>query len=1354
MDEQLRRQFVSDAIKMGIIRTDPLADDARKREIIPNKLLDYEEAGLRGKGETVFAEAKPYEGFWGRATQTAKEWTTLDQNVLTILSRKALSGKQIDPATGEMKQEEDYIKDLQLKREKDKYLLSGSEPPEGILEKAGDIVGVIAKEVSGPTAILSSPIGGTLKGLARWGALSAAGGIYEATSETAKQVAETGNIASGEEIAIRGGIGAIATPILDKAIRMGFNYAEKGTSSIYRKVKDKLKKDPFDAHVQEAVRRGILDGNKVSELKAEMQAGTSYVGFIDDFILSNTVKDKILSNNPIRREDILVPFAKKVGVTIYQGRIKSKTKKGYYVSNRQDIRIKNLSDIETAAHEIAHYIDDEAFNGFSKRKSGSGIGFRPWDVAENAKIYSAELKTVSYDETKIYEGFAEYVRLWMTQPENAVKAAPEFTKWWENFVQTDTRFGPALMEAKTGMLAYMQQGALNRLASKVGPQRALKEYSIADDMRASIFDDLHGVYKMETELKGGITEGGAYETARLTRAANSIAEGSLRLGKIIINEDGSHGYEGKGLFSILNPVEDDIGKWELYTLARSANELRKQGRLGKSPFTLAEINAGIDLETPAFKTAFDEYQVWKEATLDFAQSKGALNPQIRSLFNRHDYLPLFRTGFNGHGGGSKIPGSTKVTNRYKGSERNIASVIGNIIENQRFIIQKSLQNEARLKIAKMASTEKGGGKFMVPISKGTKVQKVDKEQLESYIYGLFGVTKKDIENDLVPGEMKSAIEQMYIALDNEPAYLDFWLRGQEPNDKTNVIAVLDKGKPKYYEVGDPLLFRAITSFNRPEILGIEKALNWFRRLGQATVTLTIDFMGANIARDTILASILSRNGFKPVISSLHGIGSRLAEDKNYRDAIANGLGMSSFMLDEGAFRKHLERYYSSKGINFKSIIDTPAKMLYALESIADAIEMSSRLGEVSAAIKAGKSKRHAAYLGREISTDFAMRGDRFNAVGNTMNVLYNSVMFVKPGMNGLDRIYRGFTKDPNKAAIFIKTGLLAVMSMGLYMVNRGNPLYEQKEDWEKDTHWFFYVPKKEYFDYVTTNGKEPENAEEYTGLFHEWKYPKIWEIGAIASIAERSVGAIMDKRENSYEDWELAHSTFRILKNMFNLDWVPQMLRGPYEVAINENRFTESPIQTQGMKTLPQWLRSRESTPKVLTKLGEASYKAGLPESLQINPVVGEHLIRSYFNTWGLYGLMISDALTNDNKPEMRVSDYPGLRRFYGGDQPARKTKYEDDFWEVLRLATETRRAMSLLEPTNIRLSDKLYKTEENKRYEELSAMNDYMGDIRKNINAVYADPMLTPEEKSRQIDALYLEKNRALKEIVDQEGN
>jgi hypothetical protein len=67
----------------------------------------------------------------------------------------------------------------------------------------------------------------------------------------------------------------------------------------------------------------------------------------------------------------------------------------------------------------------------------------------------------------------------------------------------------------------------------------------------------------------------------------------------------------------------------------------------------------------------------------------------------------------------------------------------------------------------------------------------------------------------------------------------------------------------------------------------------------------------------------------------------------------------------------------------------------------------------------GENPRHAAYLAREVSTDFAMKGD-----SKALGFMYDTVMFLRPALVSWDRLYRGVAHDPHKGAIAAKAGTM------------------------------------------------------------------------------------------------------------------------------------------------------------------------------------------------------------------------------------------------------------------------------------------------------------------------------------------
>ncbi len=410
---------------------------------------------------------------------------------------------------------------------------------------------------------------------------------------------------------------------------------------------------------------------------------------------------------------------------------------------------------------------------------------------------------------------------------------------------------------------------------------------------------------------------------------------------------------------------------------------------------------------------------------------------------------------------------------------------------------------------------------------------------------------------------------------------------------------------------------------------------------------------------------------------------RLPEDPDYKDFIANGGGISSYLLDERAYRANLEAFYRRKGIDPRTVMGLGRRGWHAIERIADAFEMSTRLGAFKQARKRGLDPRAAAYQGREVSVDFGMRGDS-RAIG----AAYDTIIFLKAAVNSVDRLYRGIAHDPQRAAIAYKTALIA---LALYALNRDNPLYDELEDWDRDTHFHFFIPKPEWWDF----DGEPETPEEASRLFWHFRLPKPWEIGAIASIAERALEAIVDG-----QDRDTATAILNIVTNLWRFEYAPAIVEPLYEWARNEDRFTGRPIVGRGLESLEPFAQSRVYTSETVKALGEATRK--LPPWAQISPARFEHLLRGYLNTWAMYGLTLSDAVFFDDKPDLRTDQLPVIRSFYR-QKPARGTRYMTEFYEMLDAATQARRTIyamarrhrpddvqRLLQRRQVRISDQL----------------------------------------------------------------
>ncbi|MCX7172023.1 MAG: hypothetical protein NTY41_17565, partial [Proteobacteria bacterium] len=760
-------------------------------------------------------------------------------------------------------------------------------------------------------------------------------------------------------------------------------------TALARMASGKALSDSARVKVQAEIERRAANPEAAQDMAAGVQnswaPGANYAPMVSD-THTPASKAKTVADLPApkRREQIVGALAKALDTTIYEGRVKGQKRLGFFRPKVEEVRIKRANDIEVAAHEVAHLIDHRVPE-ISKA----------W---RNDKALSEELKSVSYDQKSVKEGFAEGVRLYLTQPDVLEARAPKVHAWLEDFTNTH-KYGPALRKAQEQMTGWFGQDALNRARSKIGTDKPIAEYfdRFWDKFRQSTVDDLHGIYRMERDMTGKINPNGPYESARLSRASASIADGAVRFGYPVKNPDGSFAWKGQGLEDILKPVAESMDDALLYFVGRSADELLGQKR--EHLFSKGEIDAMLRLRTLEREKAFQDYQAWNKGILDFAEAQNIINPESRRLWQRTQYLPFHRV--EQPGGLKGKPGEWSGIQALTGGTTNIKDVLGNMVGNAAMLLDKAVKNEARMKVAKLSQRE-GGGKFMVKIDTEARPVKISGDQV-----------------------LEALLKRYGIAIDGDaPAFFEFLIKGQPPAGK-NVVAVLQHGKPVWFEVGDPILYRALSAIDRPVQSEVVKWLGIPKRIGQASITTVPEFWLANIARDTIMGSVMSRAGFRPILDSLDGMRMRMTSDPIYKEWVANGGGLSSIYLDEGHLRTKLEKFYTRQGIDYRTVLDAPGKMLNMVETLGDAFESSTRLGEYKRSVAQGENPRHAAYRARDVSTDFAMTGD-----SKALGFMYDTVMFLRPAVVSWDRLYRGLAHDPNKGAIAAKAGTIALMSAG------------------------------------------------------------------------------------------------------------------------------------------------------------------------------------------------------------------------------------------------------------------------------------------------------------------------------------
>ncbi len=156
--------------------------------------------------------------------------------------------------------------------------------------------------------------------------------------------------------------------------------------------------------------------------------------------------------------DILKTWERMFGVPLRVGGF-SRRAAAIYKTLPEVVRTKEnfLGNLAVAAHEIAHHID---------KRTGISNGLDP--------AHENELRGLDYEpKGRVFEGFAEWVRHYVTE-QDAAQLAPQFTKWMEEtWMPAHPHWGQALTKAKVHARKFADQSVFQRAGALIanrGPQ--------------------------------------------------------------------------------------------------------------------------------------------------------------------------------------------------------------------------------------------------------------------------------------------------------------------------------------------------------------------------------------------------------------------------------------------------------------------------------------------------------------------------------------------------------------------------------------------------------------------------------------------------------------------------------------------------------------------------------------------------------------------------------------------------------------------------------------------------------------------------------------------------------------------
>jgi hypothetical protein len=1072
----------------------------------------------------------------------------------------------------------------------------------------------------------------------------------------------------------------------------------------------------------------------------DMGAGSNYVALISQHgdLPVNANREYILGDGrtvripkePVRRRHVIKLLERHLGTHIYQGRVKGKTRLGFYRPGIGEVRIKNRNDLEVTAHEVAHFVDDR----------------NPW-VAKLYEQHADELKQVSYDASKVEEGFAEFARLWLTQDYQARTAAPRFYDAWMAELDQHPQLAGALREAQELMHAWYLSGSRARLASKIGRdkislrQRFSEVFDrVMDKFLQRTFDALRSFKVIERAIRGELADAtqSGYLALRLARGANGVVEGIFHRGTVNWDERGDLRFTGKGLKDVFAPVEDRMADMQLYMVAARAQELTEQGR--ENLFRPDEIAAGLAIADPAqggdpvFAQVFDEWQKFNQRMLDLAESSGLLSAESRAAIveANKSYVPFNRVvdAFNGErtrrGG---------LFMRLKGGTSNIEDVWSSIVANTTFLVHAAMQNHAKRLFFRMIEGQAGplgsgadkremAALYATPISRETEAVAVDKDQVIKAVVESMGLTMRwyrMAKTGVVSSPQELETLQTIDRIANGMGDMLTFFKPKDP--KGNVDFYLEGGKKRFFEIADALLWESIKELGpRPHNLALAIAGGFAHALRRG-VTLAPPFALSNFVRDSFHAFTLTKGQMFPIAPALKAMFDRFTNTPDYWLYVINGGGFARRFEAEG----QLVNQPGLQSLDPRKVVSGVKGVFAAYDATLSAAEYANRIAEFRTNVKKGSSLRQAAYLGRDVSTDFSMRGS-----SDFLRLFTVSVPFLNARLQGLYRLARATGEmRGNRPRVkwqetlsFTSRALMVVTvpSVVLYLMNRDDERYRNQPDWVRDLHWF--VP--------TGVGED-----DYVLI------PKPYEVGMIfGSMVERAMEYLYEN-----DSAELANAIGWIFMEAFSLNPMPQAYAPIDELRTNKD-FTGAPIIPEYLEDVEPGRQYHQYTSDAMVALGRA---------VGVSPIKAQHIVEGYLGTLGAWALgaadmMLSDLSAGGERPEQRWQDFPLIARFVDGG-PLKRTHAAEHFYETLRATRTAQKTLADVERRSPEMLQEYVSDAERFVYAQLNAKMEEaateMRELDKTMSLIRADPERSGEQKRLELEASQREKNAYVRKVM-----
>lgn len=547
--------------------------------------------------------------------------------------------------------------------------------------------------------------------------------------------------------------------------------------------------------------------------------------------------------------------------------------------------------------------------------------------------------------------------------------------------------------------------------------------------------------------------------------------------------------------------------------------------------------------------------------------------------------------------------------------------------------------------------------------------------------------------------------------------------GKSIGTRRGPVYFLDHGAPRWFLVDDPFVLDAIASITTPQFDAAPmKLLGTFKRMLTVGVTISPAFRIRNLLRDSLAAigqNDMSMNVMSNLVKGWKGTDKKSSE---YAQMLFGGALMRFGTYLDGDNAEHVKRLIEA-GIDDKTILDTPEKVKVAAtkawdawQEFGDRVENVNRTALYKKLVADGMSHQEASFHARDMM-DFSLQGS-----WAAVRFLTQVVPFMNARLQGLYKLGRAAKDDPKRLGYVVSAVSLA--SIALLLAYQDDDEWKKREDWDRDNFWWFRIGDTAF------------------------RIPKPFEIGALGTIAERSVEYMISHEMTGKRFGERMK---QMVTDTFALNPVPQAFKPMMDLYANKDSFTGRSIESRSMEHLSKSERAGAATSMVAKVGGKAAEVTGL------SPVQIDHLIKGYFGWLGSHAAMTADLMArpfdSNAKPAMRLQD---LTMGFSAALPAQQSRYIEDFYKQARAIQEVmgdlkhaREAGDLERMREIQTTER-QKILFHRVYDQTERQ---IGKINTQMRLIQGNARLSGEEKRERLERLGAMRNLMAKRVADQVG-